>query len=93
MLIRPCVPLICARSPLFALVQPHVLSIHARLTSDQAVLPPHVTIVEPGATAMISDRYLLDIIVNRTKKYHFRRVILLTSSSRFSLSVVRKLCV
>ena len=55
------------------LIQPHVLSIRACLTSDQAVLPPHVTIVEPGATAMISDRYLLDIIVNRTKNTIFNR--------------------
>ena len=65
------------------LIQPHVLSIHAHLTSDQAVLPPHVTIVEPGATAMISHRYLLDII-EQNKKYQFGWFILLTSLSKFS---------
>jgi hypothetical protein len=70
-LVRSRVPSVCSRSPWFALVQPCVLSIRARLTFGRASLPPHVTLVEPRATAMISHIYLLDIIVYRTKNTIF----------------------
>ena len=65
MLVRPHVPSVCAHLPLFALVQPCILSIHTCLTFGWALLP-HVALVEPRATAMISHIYLLDIIVYRT---------------------------
>ena len=58
------VPSVCVRSPFFALVQPRVLSIRACLTFGRALLPPHVTLVEPRATVMIS---LIGIIVYGTK--------------------------